>query len=374
MKGIFFIALILLPFITFSQSFNTVYYNQRWELTSINSAKYYRNSGFNSKSLKFDSLVIDHYMNGNIEMTGNYSGGLKNGDFIYYYSDGQVKLVSHYLNNERQGIWTSYFENGQMNKSIEYKDGREQLLKYYTEKGEEVLKELSGLFSLQFFVNLNYHNISEKQDSSGKKYLLSGNLKNGLKNGLWTVKEFIRVSSNSGRRREPTETPRVLFRFNYSDGVLISGDYSRTYQLHEAISYDTLSFLIFEPEKIFKTEAFFAEPGQLIKQNYVIKALKDREEGNSPIPLDTYKEIPSFFRENFSAYFKNCSDTLTIKIKVRFDNQDRVMLESITPQVGSSIINETQRIINKISKVIIHLENYIFSYHIKCFDDLDYKR
>jgi antitoxin component YwqK of YwqJK toxin-antitoxin module len=66
-------------------------------------ATYYRISGFNPDLMKFDSIVVDHYMDNNVEMIGQYHNGIKEGDFIYYFPDQTLRLSSSYVNNKRPG-------------------------------------------------------------------------------------------------------------------------------------------------------------------------------------------------------------------------------------------------------------------------------
>ena len=314
MRSILIGLVVFIPNVILSQDFNTVYYNDKWELTSMSFASYYRNSGFNLETLSFDSLVVDHYMNGNIEMTGRYMNGMKYGSFIYYYPGGKPKLTSWYRDDQRDSIWTSYYENGQIRLSVVYRNGAEILLNYFDESGKEILKNLTGKFSLTFFHNTYDDFITEVECNNCQKLLLSGNVNKGYKTGTWTVKESDRDFGNSFSKRKIKDNWRVLFRFNYENSIPTSSVYTRFNKVEEAISFDTLSYMILEPEKIKVTERLLAEQGQIIRQNYVIKAIKDNDLLKKRQEIESYRELPGFFSDNFAVFYKNCADTKTIAI------------------------------------------------------------
>ena len=94
MKNLIVAILIFCGHLVYSQDFDKAYYNAQWELTSFKYASYYRTSGFDQSSMKFDSTVTDYYMDGTTEMAGRYVSGVKEGDFIYYYPDHTLRLVT----------------------------------------------------------------------------------------------------------------------------------------------------------------------------------------------------------------------------------------------------------------------------------------
>ena len=380
MKRFVFLILLLIPYSAISQDFNTVYYNSNWEITSMKDAKYFRNSGFNPYTLKFDSIVVDHFMDGTIEMMGNYNSGKKNGQFIYYYPNQSVKFISNYSDNNRTGIWTSYFDNGQINKVVEYTNGEERLLEYYKENGKNVLKKLSGKYYLTFFLNPNFASFSESpSNDQTDKYNITGKLKNGYKNGLWEIKRYIKTSTRVGEGDWHTNyVPDDKFLLNFKNGTLInSRQYLQNNTLFRFIfNYDTLTYLIPEPEKIQITESLFRETGQKIKQNYVIKAIVDENRKSlKKVVIEDETELKDFFDMNFSRYVTNCSDTLKLKIILVYNDQGNISVESINPHIGSGIEKEVYRVIDMISEVKTRSKSsYLLNFRIRCIEELDYKK
>jgi antitoxin component YwqK of YwqJK toxin-antitoxin module len=248
-------------------------------MTSMRYAKYYRNSGFNKDKLVFDSLVFDHYSDGKIEMTGRYSHGMKEGDFVYYYPDNTVKLFSCYKNNRRTGIWSFYFPDGTLNKSVDYNGEKERILELNDEKGNSILKNLTGKYSSGSYYNYDLNCYSDtKISSKSEKILAEGSVKKGFKNGTWTLKRIVIASSKDekGELKE-AELPEVLYEFKFSNGKLISGNIYHPDGIVREIHSDSLLWFINEPVKITVTEKLLYSPEKFIRQNYIIDAIKAKQ-------------------------------------------------------------------------------------------------
>lgn len=360
-----------------SQEFNKVFYNEKWEMTSMRYARYYRNSGFNKEKLVFDSLVFDHYPNGNIEMTGRYSDGSRNGDFVYYYTDNSIKLISCYKDNRRTGTWTSYYPNGQVRISVDYSQG-ERVIGYYDEQGNSLLKNLSGKFSSSFFYNYQYRCFSDSSlDGISQKFLAEGNLKSGFRDGTWILKKIITVSSrkDDGTWNEE-ETPETMYSFRYKAGKLMKGLYYSSEGKVQQTSSDTLIWLINEPAKISITESLLTSPNRYIRQNYIINAIEAKERKlNVNSEVVNEKGIPQFFESNFSIFAGDCSDTLSMEIILKYDNENNVSVSSISPLINKAFEDEVKRIAGLIFKVGTHSsQEYHFTYRVKCLSKAEARR
>ena len=346
-------------------------------MTSMKYATYYRNSGFESNSLKFDSIVTDYYLNGTIEMTGRYNKGKKDGQFVYYYPDQVVKLISNYSENKRSGVWSLFYENGVKNKVVEYEDGKERLIEFNDQNGKSILKNLTGRYTFDFFYDNHYEVFSQDTpQQTSKTYNISGTLLNGLKHGTWVIMRHDQSSSRIGNGDWHTKiSKKKEFQFKYKNGILTQGlEYKSESKF--SIAYDSLTYFILEPEKIKITESIFSEPGQMIRHNYVIKAILDLEsKSRKAIELDKESELITFFSENFSVYAGDCSQSILLTINVKYDESGRVNVNSISPKTTKGFEKEVYRIVSLISKVKNHSPFlFTFSFKTPCMDELDYKK
>lgn len=346
-------------------------------MTSMKYATYYRNSGFESNTLKFDSIVTDYYLNGAIEMTGHYNKGKKEGQFIYYYPDQVVKLITNYSENKRSGVWSLFYENGLKNKVVEYKDGNERLIEFNDQNGNSILKNLTGRYSFDLYYDNHYDVFwQDTPQETSKKYNISGTLLNGVKHGTW---EIIRHDQSSNRIGDGDWHAKISkhkeFQFKYKNGILAQGlEYKAESKF--SITHDSLTYLILEPEKIKITESIFSEPGQMIRHNYVIKAIVDlNSKSQKAIELDKESELITFFSEKFSLYAVDCSQSILLTINVNYDESGRVIVNSISPKTTKGYEKEVYRIVSLISKVKNHSPFlFTFSFKIPCMDELDYKK
>jgi antitoxin component YwqK of YwqJK toxin-antitoxin module len=360
-----FSAFILIT--AYTQEYKNVYYNSNWEITSKKYAIFFRNSGFNNTKMVFDSIVSDFYISGKPEMTGFYNDGLKNGEFKYFNPNGSIFLSTEYKNNMRSGTWIEYFKNGEIKKEIKYQNNKEYLTQYNDSNGMSILKNNSCKYILEYatseYYSSNAISLSSNTIFEGSKkidaYKLSGAIHNGLKDGPWVLKK------NS----------QLYCKMNYKDGILING-----FMLLEGskvpLINDVLAPLFNEPEKLGTTEGLLLEPGQMIKNNYIMEALsKEHQKKLKKKILDNKEDFIKFFCNNFSVQYEDCKDTNTIKIKVITRNDGEISSFSITPSVPNKIQTEVNKILNCVSRIQQLSENEIsFNYRILCVDELQYKK
>lgn len=342
------------------RDYNTIFYNVNWEVTSKKFATYYRNSGFDNDKMGFDSLVTDYYMNGEIQMTGSYSKGQKEGQFIHYYPGGQISLKSEYRNNQRAGNWVEYFKNGTIKREVKYDKNKEYLLQYRDSTGASLLANNSCKYRLIYTRDNYYSTVGEFVPlRTLEAYDVSGEIVDGLKEGTWRVKKN-----------------KVQFsKIQYKNGTFLKGSLTVD-EIIFKMSNDDITFLIVEPEKIRITEKFFMENGQLIPGNYLIDAIdKNMDKNQKKAELEDRKELISYFKRNFSRYTMNSKDTIQISVKVNVDNQGRLSLLSITPKVATVFQKEVDRVLNSIAYLKQdHNKILEFEYKIICIDELEYKK
>lgn len=360
-----------------SQDYNVIYYNSNWEVTSVKFGKYYRISGFDQTKMTFDSLVLDHYMYGGLEMTGNYSTGLKEGEFIYYYPNNTLRLKTYYKNNMRSGSWTEYFENGEVHVDISYDNNKERLMQYKDTNGISMFKNGNGKFTMIRYYNPYFESFASVDTNRlSTKQILLGNIKNGYKNGIWTLTEYNKVNWLSGNEWITKEEPRKICIIKYKDGEFLEGTYFLQDGIKKDIITDIFTYLILEPDKIVRTESIFFEPGQLIKHNYLIETVQNKLNKNeSKTVIDDESQIIDFFNSKYSLTVKNCTDTFRINLSLKIDSLGKVTLGSINPKIPSAFEKEVNIVINKIDRVNHFTKRTLdFVYRVWCTEELDYKK
>ena len=131
---------IVVGFLTVSVSAQeTIWFDSNWNLTTKDKASYYRpqpepqNNGF---------LIVDYYMNGNIQMEGfslintpnkeKFDGLVK-----YYYENAVLFQEIHYKEGKQDGNRKIYFESGKLKEERTYKsDKLNGKFSEYYESGE----------------------------------------------------------------------------------------------------------------------------------------------------------------------------------------------------------------------------------------------
>ncbi len=355
-----FLFLLLVCSSSYSQDFNKVYYNSKWEITSMKDATYYRISGFNPDQMKFDSTVVDHYMTNNVEMIGQYQDGIKEGDFIYFYPDQTVKFKTSYLNNKRSGRWVEYYQNGQVYKEVEYDNSKEKLIQYNNSNGVSNLKNQSGKFEMVYYYDAHFDvYTAHRPDSDNKTFVLSGRIINGFKDDVWTLKCGL----------------KKICQLNYKDGNFIQGKYFIN-NTKQSIKDDIFSYLILEPEKLEITAKFCAEPGQMIRENYLLRYLQqalDRKQRK--IEFQNIEGFINYFEKQYSVHVKNCADTFRIKINLSIDADGKVSVTSLSPNTPTAHSKEIDRIINTIQKIKSPTKDSIeINHRVLCLDELNFKK
>ncbi len=345
----------------FSQNYSKIYYNSNWKVTSKKAAAYYRNSGFDNEKLVFDSIVSDYFITGNLQMTGCYDNGIKEGEFIYYYPNGTIFLRTTYIDNKRAGSWIEYFENGKVKKEINYKDNKEYLIQYNNILGSTLIRKNACKYELFYYSN-DYFNSNTRVEYNDlgqiDVYKLSGEIQKGVKNGIWKVEKNDKLYGEVKYRYGTLQSGYLLFKNN-------------EYPVIE----DVFTPLIHEPEKIKITEGIYLEPGQMIRNNYLLDALElDKQKNAKRINIENKEKFIEYFNDNFSIQYKNCKDITIFSIKVKIDSHGNFTLLSIMPKASKTIQAESIKVLNSIIATGQLKDSEIgFSYRILCVDELDYK-
>ena len=98
----------------------------------------YRGSGQKKVLLK----ETFYYSNGQVEMTGAYKEGERDGFWTYYYENGNVWSEGSYKKGKNDGKRLTYFDNGRLRYEAWYKDNeRTGIWKFFDQAGN-LIKEV----------------------------------------------------------------------------------------------------------------------------------------------------------------------------------------------------------------------------------------
>lgn len=179
----------------------TFYYDKNWnEIQDKDIAEFYRKAFAVSNGVYF---VSDHYKNGQIQMSGSYTSKKfkeKTGHFIYYFENGHKDTECNFLKDKNEGLWTSYYENDVKKAEGKYSAGKKvDIWSYYNEDGKLKAKEFYEKNEIKVFElyycngSVSYRGEFTNSSLPIKAYLytiegkpvLTGNLKNGQRDGEW---------------------------------------------------------------------------------------------------------------------------------------------------------------------------------------------
>ena len=105
---------------------DTVYFDQNWEQSIKQDARYYRIISTDTASGNFRFQVVDYYLTGQVQMTGTYKSirpDNRDGRFIYYYENGQRQRDCIYRENTLHGPFSEWYRSGQQKNLQEYNRG-----------------------------------------------------------------------------------------------------------------------------------------------------------------------------------------------------------------------------------------------------------
>jgi len=104
---------------------DSMFFDRNWEQTQRDNASYYRIVR-TSPDGSFLLMVEDHFLSGQIQMTGTYRSirpDYKEGLFTYWYENGNKQAECEYKDNELNGHYSEWYENGSQKTSQYFKKG-----------------------------------------------------------------------------------------------------------------------------------------------------------------------------------------------------------------------------------------------------------
>jgi antitoxin component YwqK of YwqJK toxin-antitoxin module len=147
-------------------------------LAQMDCATFYRTVGIN-KYFQLQGQATDHYVDGDtLAARLSYMGGQLEGHAVYYYKNGKVKETGDYRDNHRWGSWNYYYENGMPYKTVLFSEKAMMLTEFYAENGDPLVRDGNGTYTGLLTLG--------KATNTGT-YQVTGNVKNGLQEGEWTV-------------------------------------------------------------------------------------------------------------------------------------------------------------------------------------------
>ena len=156
-----------------------VFYDNDWKETDNRlEAKYYR-IGTRDSLDRWQGRVSDHFINGDIQMKGEYTDGLHDGVFIYYSDHRTYTSAGRYEKERYAGKWETFHWNGKKESETFY-DSRTFTRTMWDSLGTEQVSNGNGEYK-SWYSNGNlkeegkYHNGQRRGDfygyySNGKPY------------------------------------------------------------------------------------------------------------------------------------------------------------------------------------------------------------
>jgi TonB family protein len=212
----------------------TLYYTKAWELTKKDSARYVRTATYDTLDFNFNGPVEDRFVDGQLQMEGNYSFGLKEGVFTFYYENGKVESTGRFESNSRSGLWKYFYNNGKPRQELEFTPvfGDEPTILFLNDSmGNRLLTDGTGKW------------IEVVHLARGVEMSITGEYKNNEKTGKWEA------------RSAPGKNFLVE---NFKNGRFINGYAKVNGQLTDIFEPQSYSNLL--PEKFAITEGFHARP------------------------------------------------------------------------------------------------------------------
>ncbi|MEQ8415838.1 MAG: DUF4375 domain-containing protein [Imperialibacter sp.] len=132
----------------------------------------------------------------------------KKGVYKEWWDNGQLKELSEFIGNiERVGPWTKYHKDGHLEMEAEFKNGDVLFHNYWNNKGEQLLKNGTGLYINEFDMDMLSSKVTYRYETEYKNYKRDG-LSKSFNNGvIQSTQEF-----KDGLEHGKTE--------NYEDGKL----------------------------------------------------------------------------------------------------------------------------------------------------------
>jgi TonB family protein len=142
MKLLHLFIIIFFPVFAKAQDTLVTFYDSDWhEIKSEKNAVYYRKL----YQLSEDTWQAkDYFIGGNLQMTGQFktqAAKEEKGVFIYYYKNGQIESTGLYVNGHKDGEWKAYYSDGKIKSEAIWDNQSCIIEKKWDEDGQMTVKE-----------------------------------------------------------------------------------------------------------------------------------------------------------------------------------------------------------------------------------------
>jgi len=128
----------------------------------------------------FDGAFTDYNNDGQVILTGNYSGGKKEGLFTAYFANGETKWLITFKDDKPSGLATYNYPDGLPMLAIRYEADQAYVQNFWDTRRKQRVKDGNGRF--EFAVKAEGYN---EYGYTYTKY--QGNIKAGKPNGNWDI-------------------------------------------------------------------------------------------------------------------------------------------------------------------------------------------
>lgn len=122
-----------------SEKIHRVWYDSQWVETSARENAHYYRLGYKDSLNRWHGIAEDYFMDGSIQMKGEYSKGLKDGVFRYYTKDSLYSALGRYDNETRVGKWEIFHHNGQLAEERRFSDRNYLINAWDASKDQQVI-------------------------------------------------------------------------------------------------------------------------------------------------------------------------------------------------------------------------------------------
>ncbi|MEO0330407.1 MAG: TonB family protein [Bacteroidota bacterium] len=228
------------------------YYNDYWKVTTRDKATYFRTGILDTTHLVFAGGVKDYFRSGQLQMTGGYQAGLRDGTFTFYYPDGQIKIQGKYDLGNRVGEWLYYYSDGALQQRVEFVKNDFHVWEYYDSLGQALVQEGNGFWANRYY-----------EPGNSEQIIVEGEFLNGKKHGKWECR---------------TKTGRIYYREKFEEGEFIKGKAINAIGQRSPKYEREVDNKLLPPHKLLVTEQFIFANEEVIAQYPQLKKVEASEE------------------------------------------------------------------------------------------------
>ena len=164
-----------------------------------------------------------YYKNGQISKLEHLNANDENkGEYKEWNSNGQLKEQSVYIaNTERIGDWLKYWKDGSKKLEAEFKDGEVYFHNYWNEKGEQLLKNGTGLYINEFEMEMFSDTTLYRYETEYKNYKRHG-LSKSYTDGILGLEQEFKNGVEHGTTRDYDNEGNLKEEKIYEEGKLVS--------------------------------------------------------------------------------------------------------------------------------------------------------